>query len=77
MSLPPEMGMAPVMDLPPGMTIPTNEEFIERLQIASPGAFEQVYKNAKKLDDALQKGDQAKIDRMDFSTEPMVCRCSL
>lgn len=53
--------------------MPTNEEFLERIQIASPNAFEQVYKNAKKLEDALQKGDQTKLERMDFSTEPMVC----
>lgn len=53
--------------------MPTNEEFFERLRIASPNAFEQVYKSAKKLDDALEKGDQVKLDRMDFSTEPMVC----
>lgn len=58
--------------------IPTNEEFFERLRMASPNAFEQVYKNAKKLDDALQKGDQAKLEQMDFSMEPMVrvlCSC--
>lgn len=53
------------------------EELIERLQIASSNAFEGVHKNAKKLEDALKTGDQAKIQRMDFSTEPMVCRFSL
>lgn len=57
--------------------IPTNEEFFERLRIASPNAFEQVYKNAKKLEDALQKGDQAKLEKMDLSTEPMVRGCCL
>lgn len=57
--------------------MPTTAGLFERLQIASSNAFQHAYKNAKKLEDALQKGDQAKIERVDLSTEPMVCHCSL